>query len=123
MDLKDRVSSLLAQKTQPARDNDVVLEYSVNLYTKEGLQSTNDGVFRMNGILHPRVLVDAPSRFEQAFIQQVFTPVNTDFYDVIEGANTTDNSLKSLPNNGTDYSAAPGLPTPEFKPINIIPGE
>ena len=122
-ELRDRTNALLAQSVQTVSDRDLLLDYSIKLYTKEGLASDVEGSFKLNGILHPRMLADAPGRFEQSFMQQIFKPINADLYDVLEGTNTTDNNLRALPNNSTSYKAAPGINIYGGTQQGIIPGE
>ena len=90
------VNFLLSKDAHNIGDNDLVLEYTVKLRTKNGVVSDNEGVHRLNAILHPRLLSDAPSRFETAFMQNIFAPVNADAYDLFDSSTNTNNPLSYI---------------------------
>ena len=94
--LKEQVDFLLSKDAHNIGDNDLVLEYTVKLRTKNGVVSDNEGVHRLNAILHPRLLSDAPSRFETAFMQNIFAPVNADAYDLFDSSTNTNNPLSYI---------------------------
>lgn len=95
-DLRSQIDLLLTKDAHNIGENDIVLEYNVRLRTKDGVISTNEGTHRMNAILHPRLLSDAPGRFETAFLQNVFSPVNADAYDLFDSSNSTNNPLSYI---------------------------
>lgn len=118
--LKEQVDFLLTKDAHNIGDNDLVLEYTVKLRTKDGVVSDNEGVHRLNAILHPRLLSDAPSRFETAFMQNIFAPVNADAYDLFDSASNTNNPLsyiRSQTNNATSTAVPASLG------LMNIPGE
>lgn len=93
-------------------EHDVVLEYSVRLRTARGEVSSNYGVTRMNKVLSPRLLGDAPRRFESEFMQQVYEPVYADAIDLMDSASRNPRSLGSIKQSIGNYDKdpLPGLP-------------
>lgn len=89
--------------------DDVLLEYNIKLKTKDGTVSENIGNVQMNKLLHPRLLGDSPSRFQQQFAQQVYAPVNAALFDLLDKHNTTDNDIYALDH---EYGPSAGLPAP-----------
>lgn len=45
-----------------------MLEYDIKIHTADGDVKRNKGVTRMNRITAPRLIVDAPRRFEAEFL-------------------------------------------------------
>ena len=119
--LRDAIDAILAGGDSRVGDHDIVLEYRIRLLTSSGVSSVNDGTIPMKSILHPRLLAEAPSRFENVFIQNVFTPVNADAYDLFENSNQTGNSLSSIKTHIA--SSAPGLQIPSVGTFDMLPGE
>lgn len=118
--LKEKVDFLLTKDAHNIGDNDLLLEYVIRLRTKDGVMSRNEGAHRLNAILHPRLLSDAPSRFETAFMQNIFSPVNADAYDLFDSASNTNNPLsyiRSQTNNATSTAVPASLG------LMNIPGE
>lgn len=122
IELKDKIDLLLSRNSQRIGDNDLVLEYTVKLRTKDGIISNNEGVHRLNAILHPRLLSDAPSRFETEFIQNVFTPVNADAYDLFDTSSGSNNPLSSIKSQ-TNGLLGNTVPTPSMGLLGNLPGE
>lgn len=85
LDLKGRIDEILAE-TDLARmkEHDLLLEYDIRLRDINGVRSSNNGTTRLNGILHPRALASAPGRLEEVFESQVFSPLNSDVYDIVD---------------------------------------
>lgn len=85
--LKERIDGILAE-TDLARmkEYDLLLEYDIRIRDVNGVRSSNNGTTRLNGILHPRALASAPGRLEEVFESQVFSPLNSDVYDIIDEA-------------------------------------
>lgn len=100
-DLKSQIDFLLTKDAHNIGENDIVMEYSVRLRTKDGVISVNEGTHRLNAILHPRLLSEAPGRFETAFLQNVFSPVNADAYDLFDSSNNTNNPLAYIKSQTT----------------------
>lgn len=119
--LRDKIDALLSRDMQRIGDNDLVLDYAVKLITKDGVISRNEGVHRLNAILHPRLLSEAPGRFETAFIQNVFSPVNADAYDLFDSSSNIDSPLAYI--KSQTAGAAPNLALPGMGMPGIIPGE
>lgn len=123
-ELKDKIDFLLSKDSQRIGDNDIVLEYSVRLRTKEGVVSNNEGVHRLNAILHPRLLSDAPGRFETEFIQNVFAPINADAYDLFDSASDSDNPLSSIKSHTKQLgNGTSNIQMPNFFSAGNLPGE
>lgn len=92
MDLRDRVDAELARvSTRKLSDYDIALEYSIKLHTKNGVRHDVSDVIKMPSIMHPRAYATAPGRFEQLFLQEIFTPVNNVLYDLMDDRTPGDN--------------------------------
>lgn len=117
--LKEKVDFLLSKDAHSIGDNDLVLEYTVKLRTKNGIVSDNEGVHRLNAILHPRLLSDAPSRFETAFMQNIFAPVNADAYDLFDSSTNTNNPLSYI---RSQTAGIAGMPQHSLGMVGL-PGE
>lgn len=94
---------------------DVVVEYEVRLVTKDGEVYSNKGRSQLNAILNPRLLADAPRRFELDFHHNVFSPVYAAAFELFDAHNPTQNSTHLLTNGDTDD--LPALPEPD--PTNL----
>lgn len=115
--LKNKIEEHLAACLFPVGKHDVVLDYSITLRTSNGTVCENKGSSVLGSILHPRLLADAPRRFETTFMENVFTPVNAEAFDLFDGpANFTGNSLEPINSHVTNFNPAPGLISP---PISI----
>lgn len=93
-------------------DQDLILEYSVRLRTAKGEVSVNNGLSRMNKVLSPRLIGDAPRRFETEFLQQVYEPVYADAIDLMDSVSRNPRSLGSIKQaiGSYDKEPLPGLP-------------
>lgn len=114
IELKKKLDVLLSRDSRDIGANDLVLEYEVKLRTKDGVISNNAGTHRLNAILHQRLLSEAPSRFESAFMQNIFSPINADAYDLFDSSSTSSNPL-----SGIRSQALPGM----LGGYNSLPGE
>lgn len=97
--------------------DDVVVEYEVRIVTKSGEAYTNKGKSQLNAILNPRLLADAPRRFELDFHHNVFSPVYAAAFSLFDQHNPTQNSTRLLQNGDNDD--LPALPGPEPDPTSI----
>lgn len=113
IELKKKLDVLLSRDSRDIGVNDLVLEYEVKLRTKDGVISSNVGTHRLNAILHQRLLSEAPSRFESAFMQNIFSPINADAYDLFDSSSASTNPLsgirsQALPGMLGGYHSLPG---------------
>lgn len=81
---------------------DIDLFYYIYMCSPEKTYAENSGHIAFNKILHPRLLAEAPMRFESQWNQQIFSPINAELYDVIDKHNTTGNSITGI----NQYSGA-----------------
>lgn len=96
LDLKKQVDAALTVDVPELGNTDVILEYAVRIRTKDGAVVNNTGSVRMNALMSPRLLAEAPRRFETEFRQNVYSPVNAGLYDLLDQYNPTDESTTAL---------------------------
>ena len=114
--LRSDIDELLRQSyIDDTDDNDIVLEYDIKIHTADGDVKRNKGVTRMNKITSPRLIVDAPRRFEAEFLHQVYEPVYADAMEIFDSKSGSNKSLLTIKQNIGEYddSALPGLPGSE----------
>lgn len=93
-------------------ENDIVVEYDVRIRAGNGKAFSNSGLARMNRITAPRLLGDAPRRFETEFMQQVYEPVYADAMELFDTAAEGERSLSGMRQAIGEYEKEPlpGLP-------------
>lgn len=94
--LKKQVDAALTVDVPELGNSDVILEYTVRIRTKDGVVANNTGAVRMNALTSPRLLAEAPRRFETEFRQNVYAPVSAGLYDLLDKYNPTDESTTAL---------------------------
>jgi hypothetical protein len=115
--LKARIDEQIEACLFPVGKHDIVLDYSVKLRTQAGIVCENKGSAVLGSVLHPRLLADAPRRFESTFMENVFTPVNAEAFELFDGpANLSGNSLESINTHVTRFNSTPGIISP---PLSI----
>lgn len=77
-------------------EQDVDLFYYIYMCSPDKNTVENKGHLSFSKILHPRLLAEAPMRFESQWHQQIFSPINAALYDVIDKHNTTGNSITGI---------------------------
>ena len=116
-ELKQRIAAILNNYAVLANKHDVVLEYDVRLRTQQGVICENEGSVKLGSILHPRLIADAPRRFETAFLENVYTPVHAEAFELFDNpVYTGGNSLEPLSNNVKALESHPGIIIP---PLHI----
>lgn len=66
--MRDKIDSILNEAPNyNIKNNDIVIEYKIRIVTKDGVLSDNQGTSRLNSIINPRLLAEAPRRFESEF--------------------------------------------------------
>lgn len=113
--LQKQINNLLREAYIEELDpKDVVLEYDIKLHASNGRVYENKGVTKMNRITSPRLIVDAPRRFEAEFLHQVYEPVYADAMELFDQESGSNKSLLTLKQTigKFDEQPIPGLPAP-----------
>lgn len=114
--LKQRINDTLSACLLPANKHDIVLEYNVKLRTHEKTICENEGSIKLGSILHPRLIADAPRRFETAFLENVYTPVNAEAFELFDDPMYTGgNSLEPVSTHGNSIESHPGIIIPPLR--------
>lgn len=110
--LRARIDEALVQCLPTPGKYDIVLDYNLRLRTSEGIVTTHEGSAKLASVLHPRMLPDAPRRFEQEFMQNLYAPINAEAFDLFDNYNPTSNSLEPIFTHVPRLETSPGLPIP-----------
>lgn len=120
LSLKESIEGILAEAdTSRMRDTDLLLEYDIRIRTKDGVCCSNSGSSRLNGILGPRAISSAPGRLEAEFENQVFGPINSDLYDLIESHNPNEGSILTARGMLPAYNERRPIFEPEIKVLDL----
>ena len=79
-------------------DDDIAVNYEVNIIGKGGLIKRVKGVFTLPTILDTKSIPDAPQSFEGSMLSSVMNPCYTTFFNYIkERIDTTNKDVGALP--------------------------